>query len=544
MAPSDECSWLLYLSRAGRCGGDGDGEPHHRDLALFAAAFLAAFVVPALLLLGRYWWTRRGDPLGIAGAIPGPRELPVVGSMVLMAGLAHRNLAKVAAAAGRLARRRLMAPFLGETRIIVNADPDVARELPAGAALADRLLFHRAIGFAPHVVWRALRRVASSHLFPPRQVAASASEHAVIAGQMVPAMAREAGGGATAVVARGHLKRASLHNVMWSVFSRGYDDNRLPPANAVVAADGSGDYTSISAAIAAAPRMSANRYVIHVKEGVYKEFVTISKDIWNLTLVGDGMDKTVISGSRCCADGYHTAETAIVSVYGNGFIARELAIENTAGPRIDSGQAVALMSVSDCSVVYHCALRSFQDTLFARQKKQFYRECHIAGTVDFVFGAASAVFQKCTILARLPLPGQQNTITAQGRDSSTNNSGFVFQRCTVVADDDLSHAHAAVETYLGRPWKAFSRTIFMQSTISNVIDPKGWLPWEHTVPSDTIYYAEYSNDGPGADVSGRVDWHSFHVIHDAAEADAFTVARFIKGNDWLPSTGVDYTPGL
>ncbi|KAL6644411.1 hypothetical protein ACP70R_016019 [Stipagrostis hirtigluma subsp. patula] len=493
-----------------------------------------------------YWWTRRGDPLGIAGAIPGPRGLPVVGNMVLMAGLSHRNLAKVAAAVGRLARRRLMAPFLGET-----ADPDVARELPAGAALADRLakesayrlLFHRAIGFAPHVVWRALRRVASAHLFPPRQVAASASEHAVIAGQMVPAMAREAGGGAT-VVARRHLKRASLHNVMWSVFSRGYDDNKLPPANAVVAADGSGDYTSISAAIAAAPRMSANRYVIHVKEGVYKEFVTISKDIWNITLVGDGMDKTVISGSRCCADGYNTAETAIVSVDGNGFIARDLAIENTAGPRMTDGQAVALLSSSDCSVVYHCALRSFQDTLFARQRRHFYRECQIAGTVDFMFGDASAVFQRCTILARLPLSGQQNTITAQGRDTATDNTGFVFQRCTVVADDDLSHAQATVETYLGRPWKAFSRTIFMESTISNIIDPKGWLPWEREAPPDNLYYAEYNNNGPGADVSGRVDWHGFHVIHDATEADAFTVARFINGNDWLPSTGVVYTPGL
>ncbi|KAL6646295.1 hypothetical protein ACP70R_017903 [Stipagrostis hirtigluma subsp. patula] len=242
MAPSDECGWLLYLSLAAKCGGDG--EPH-RVLA-FAAVVLAVFVATALLhwaspggpAWGWYWWTRRGGGLGIGGgAIPGPRGLPVVGSMGLMTGLAHRKLAKAAAAAGG---RRLMALSLGETRVVVTADPDVARELLAGAAFADRpvkesaygLLFHRAIGFAPHgEYWRALRRVASAHLFSPRQVAASAAQRAVIARRMVAAMAKEAnsggggGGGGATVVARRHLKRASLHNVMWSVFGRKYDDD-------------------------------------------------------------------------------------------------------------------------------------------------------------------------------------------------------------------------------------------------------------------------------------------------------------------------------
>ncbi|KAG2580494.1 hypothetical protein PVAP13_6NG215900 [Panicum virgatum] len=227
MAPSEDCGWLLYLSLAAKCGG-----PHR--LLGFAAVVAAAFVVTALLhwaspggpAWGWYWWTRRAG-LGIVGAaIPGPRGLPVLGSMGLMTGLAHRKLA----AAGK-ARRRLMAFSLGETRVVVTADPDVARELLASAAFADRpvkesaygLLFHRAIGFAPHgAYWRALRRVASAHLFSPRQIAGSAAQRAVIARQMVDAMTKQQGG-AGAVRARRFLKRASLHNVMWSVFGRRYE---------------------------------------------------------------------------------------------------------------------------------------------------------------------------------------------------------------------------------------------------------------------------------------------------------------------------------
>lgn len=231
------------------------------------------------------------------------------------------------------------------------------------------------------------------------------------------------------------------------------------------------------------------------------------------------------------------------AVLGRGFIARDLRVENTAGPRKELGQAVALLSNSDQSVVFRCALRGYQDTLYAELGRQFYRECKISGTVDFIFGDAAAVFQNCDILARLPIQGQQNTLTAEGRDKPDSNGGFCFQSCTVAADDDLAKA-SGVETYLGRPWKAYSRVIFMKSTISNVRHAKGWLPWEHAAPPDTIYYAEYDNDGPGAAVGGRVKWSGFHTIRDAAEAINFTVEKFINGNDWLPGTGVDYKPGL
>lgn len=228
--PTEDCGWLLYLSLAAKCG-----DPQR--LLGFAAVFVAACVVTSLLhwaspggpAWGWYWWTRRAGLGIVRAAIPGPRGLPVVGSMGLMTGLAHRKLS--AAAERQASRRRLMAFSLGETRVVVTADPDVARELLASAAFADRpvkesaygLLFHRAIGFAPHgAYWRALRRVASAHLFSPRQIAASAAQRAAIARQMVDATTTAAAH-APVVVARRFLKRASLHNVMWSVFGRRYD---------------------------------------------------------------------------------------------------------------------------------------------------------------------------------------------------------------------------------------------------------------------------------------------------------------------------------
>ncbi|TKW34253.1 hypothetical protein SEVIR_2G294100v4 [Setaria viridis] len=231
VATPDDCgSWLLYLSLAAKCGGD---QPYR--LAGFLAVCAAACVVTCLLhwcfpggpAWGRWRWTRRA---GGAAGIPGPRGLPVIGSMWLMTGLTHR---KLAAAADRLRARRLMAFSLGETRMVVAAHPEVAREILNSPAFADRpvkesaygLLFHRAIGFAPHgTYWRALRRVASTHLFSPWQVAASGAQRAVIARQMVGAIKglSDAGRGGDVEVRR-VLRRGSLHNVMWSVFGQRYD---------------------------------------------------------------------------------------------------------------------------------------------------------------------------------------------------------------------------------------------------------------------------------------------------------------------------------
>lgn len=148
------------------------------------------------------------------------------------------------------------------------------------------------------------------------------------------------------------------------------------------------------------------------------------------------------------------------------------------------------------------------------------------------------------ILARLPLRGEENTITAQGRDNPNSTGGFVFQFCTVAAETDLLHANFTVNTYLGRAWRVYARVVFMESFISSVVHPDGWLPWNSTALVDRLYYAEFKNTGPGAHISGRVHWPGVHSMLGAAEASKFTVQNFIGGNRWLPGTGVPFTPGL
>ncbi|CAL5001815.1 unnamed protein product [Urochloa decumbens] len=326
------------------------------------------------------------------------------------------------------------------------------------------------------------------------------------------------------------------------------------PVDAVVAQDGSGNFTTVSAAVEAAPSESAARYVIYVKKGVYKETVDVKKKKWNLMLVGDGMGVTVISGHRNYVDGYTTYRSATVAVNGKGFIARDLTFENTAGP--SKHQAVALRCDSDLSVFYRCGFEGYQDTLYAHSLRQFYRDCRVTGTVDFVFGNAAAVFQNCLLLARLPLPSQKNSVTAQGRLDANMTTGFAFQFCNVSAHDELLAAAAGngngngtaaappTQTYLGRPWKEYSRVVFMQSYIGGAVRPEGWLAWDGAFALDTLYYGEYMNTGPGAGVGARVKWPGFHVMTSPAEAGNFTVAQFIEGNMWLPPTGVKYTAGL
>ncbi|CAI8610917.1 unnamed protein product [Vicia faba] len=308
-------------------------------------------------------------------------------------------------------------------------------------------------------------------------------------------------------------------------------------ADAVVAADGSGSYRTVMDAITAAPEKSNKRYVIHVKTGVYVENVVIDKKKWNIMIIGDGMDATVISGSLSKVDGTTTFKSATFAVKGRGFIARDVSFQNTAGP--EKHQAVALRSSSDLSAFYRCGIYGYQDSLYAHSMRQFYRECKITGTVDFIFGDATAVFQKCQIVARKRKPDQENTITAQGRQYPTQPTGFSFQFCNISGESGLTNP-----TYLGRPWRKYSRTIFMQSYMSDAIKPEGWLEWTGSFALDTLYYGEYMNSGPGAVVTNRVRWSGYHVLNDSNEAIKYTVAQFIDGDRWLPATGVTYDSGL
>lgn len=234
--------------------------------------------------------------------------------------------------------------------------------------------------------------------------------------------------------------------------------------------------------------------------------------------------------------------TLISAVTGDGFIARDITFHNTAGPQ--NHQAVALRSGSDHSVFYRCGFEGYQDTLYVHSQLQFYRECYIYGTIDFIFGNAAAVLQNCMIYARRPMKEQKITITAQGRTDPNQNTGLSIHNSLVMASEDLKPVLSSFKTYLGRPWKQYSRTVFMQTYMDSLIDPTGWLEWDGNFALNTLFYGEYKNLGQGSSTSQRVTWHGYRVITSASVASQFTVANFIAGQTWLPATGMPFTPGL
>ncbi|KAJ9539725.1 hypothetical protein OSB04_026231 [Centaurea solstitialis] len=314
-------------------------------------------------------------------------------------------------------------------------------------------------------------------------------------------------------------------------------------ADLVVAQDGSGDYRTVKAAVeAAGKRSGSGRFVIYVKKGVYRENVEIGNKMKNIMLVGDGMKYTIITGSRSVGGGATTFNSATVIVTGSGFIARGITFRNTAGPQ--NHQAVALRSGSDLSVFYRCGFEGYQDTLYVHSQRQFYKECYVYGTVDFIFGNAAVVFQNCMIYGRRPMASQKITITAQGRTDSNQNTGISIQNSRIMAASDLRPVLGSFRTFLGRPWKQYSRTVYLQNYMDSLVDPAGWLEWDGNFALNTLYYGEYRNSGPGSSTSRRVKWRGYRVITNSNEASRFTVANFIAGRSWLPGTRVPFTAGL
>lgn len=315
-------------------------------------------------------------------------------------------------------------------------------------------------------------------------------------------------------------------------------------ADIIVSKDGNGTVKTIAEAIKKAPEYSSRRIIIYVKAGRYEEAnLKVGRKKTNLMFIGDGKGKTVITGGiSVVANNVTTFHTASFAATGAGFIARDMTFENYAGPA--KHQAVALRVGADHAVVYRCNIIGYQDTLYVHSQRQFFRECDIYGTVDFIFGNAAVVFQNCSMYARKPMPLQKVTITAQNRKDPNQNTGISIHACRLLAQPDLEASKGSFPTYLGRPWKLYSRTVYMLSYMGDHIHPRGWLEWNATFALDTLYYGEYMNYGPGGAIGQRVNWPGYRVITSTIEASRFTVAQFIYGSSWLPSTGVAYIAGL
>ena len=264
-----------------------------------------------------------------------------------------------------------------------------------------------------------------------------------------------------------------------------------------VAQDGSGDFTHIQEAIDNAKAFPDKRITIFIKPGVYKEKIKVPACNTMLTLKGGDRATTIITWddhfNKIGRGRNSTFYTATLLVQADDFRAEHLTIENTAGP---IGQAVALAIEADRCVVRNCWLLGNQDTLYTAgsNSRQYFVHCHIEGTTDFIFGAATALFDSCTIHSK------SNSFITAASTPQGNAFGYVFRYCRLSASPGID------SVFLGRPWREFARVAFLYCEIGTHILPEGWSNWQDTERDKTAFYREYKNFGPGAGVGRRVVW--------------------------------------
>ncbi|XP_061989666.1 pectinesterase-like [Rosa rugosa] len=306
--------------------------------------------------------------------------------------------------------------------------------------------------------------------------------------------------------------------------------------NVTVAQDGNSKYKTINEALKLVPKKSNDLFVIYVKEGVYKESVTVAGMMENVVMIGDGPTKSRISGDNNFASGTRTMYTATVAVVGNFFVAKDIGFENTAGAK--GHQAVALRVQSDFSIFYNCHIDGYQNTLYVQAYRNYFRDCNITGTIDFIFGDAVSLFQNCEIVVRKPMDNQTCIVTAQGKTDKNEVTGIVLQNCTIRGDPEYEN-----KGYLGRPWKNFAKTVVMQSQIDDVIQPEGYMPWDGAKFHMTSFFGEYDNRGPGADMSSRAGWPSIKKLDDK-QAKAYSGKKWFEGDRWVKPSGVPFVSGI
>jgi pectinesterase len=307
-------------------------------------------------------------------------------------------------------------------------------------------------------------------------------------------------------------------------------DNRF---ELTVALDGSGDFKTIQEAINKVRDHAEKRVIITIKAGIYNEKVVIPAFKRNITLKGSDSQKTIISfndysgkpfrGIDVTGDTkFSTYTSYTVLVQGNDCSLENLTVENTAG-RV--GQAVALHTEGDRVSVKNCSILGNQDTLYLAKggTRNYFENCYINGTVDFIFGAATAYFYNCTI------ESLSNSYVTAASTYQQETYGLVFVDCKLIAKDT-----AVNQVFLGRPWRPYAQTVFINTELGSHIVPEGWNPWkgDKNFPDKekTVYYAEFGSKGEGAkDLTKRVSW-SYQL--KKTDLKKYDVVKVLNG--WNP----------
>lgn len=294
----------------------------------------------------------------------------------------------------------------------------------------------------------------------------------------------------------------------------------------VVAGDGSGDFRTVQEAINAVPDFRNKETRIFIKNGTYKEKLILPASKNNVTFIGEDKMSTVLTyddyAQKLNKYGEEIGTTGSSSffIFGNDFKAKNITFENSSGP---VGQAVAVRVNGDRIIFENCRFLGYQDTLYpnGRDSRQYYKNCYIEGTTDFIFGWSTAVFEDCEIFSK----DGGHYITAASTEEESD-FGFVFINCELTGDAP------AGDVYLGRPWRDYAQTVFISTKMGDHIKKEGWHNWSKPQAEKTAFYAEYNSSGPGAAANKRVKWS--HQL-SAKEALKYTVNNVLKGEDnWNP----------
>ncbi|MFX0555790.1 pectinesterase family protein [Maribacter sp. CXY002] len=267
--------------------------------------------------------------------------------------------------------------------------------------------------------------------------------------------------------------------------------------NMTVAKDGSGDFTSIQEAINAAKGFPDKRVTIKIKNGIYNEKIKVYEWNTNMQIIGEDREKTIITYDdyfdKLNLGRNSTFHTPTFLVEGNDFYLTNVTIENTAG---EVGQAVALAVHADRVKIENCTITGNQDTLYITGEgfKQYFKDCYIEGTTDFIFGQATALFENCTIHSK------SNSYITAASTPKDEEYGYVFKNCKLTAAVGLK------QVYLGRPWRTYAKTVFINCQLGNHIIEQGWDNWSNPEAEKASLYAEYDNSGLGFKPAKRVSW--------------------------------------
>lgn len=293
--------------------------------------------------------------------------------------------------------------------------------------------------------------------------------------------------------------------------------------NLYVAADGSAQFTSVQSAIMAVPSGTReNPVIIHIAPGIYRELIYLQREKRFFQLIGNHPTNTILSFNLHAgitnAEGkpIGTFKTPSTTIDADDFRAENLTFENSAGP---VGQALAIRVDGDRATFRNCRFLGWQDTILLNRGRQYFEHCYIEGHVDFIFGAATAWFERCQIHAL-----RDGYLTAASTPADVPY-GFVFNRCQITGAP-------GVKTFLGRPWRQFGSTIFLNTDMSEVVRPEGWNDWKK--PHETIRYAEFNSTGAGASAANRVDWAK---NLSAEEAGKITAEKVLGG--WRPESRLE-----